>query len=442
MSEKNPGSNKTIPLLFSEKTILMARSFSPQQDPFIGLIEGRLHHSVNKVHLSKAYQYLISSKTTFQLLFEAKKAVFSKSLQTPAFKDITEFKNEEAFSIWKNINLDFETGPLQEMAIYKTFFKSILCFKFHHLILDGFSLFIFFKELTEAYHKSVSGKLKEFAKNDFKTYQQFTENLFKQERENRKIKNDFWKKHLKIYQKDRTEKTDCSKKLKYSSASNKKDSLFLNSVKQEKKAFTEWTKKEGSEIFFLGKKHLKKIYNFKNKENIGLFYIFSSLYSKALKETFDISSICLRVPFSSRHHLEQKEQKNLLISLSRSMPLFINQPLSPLKELALEIQKQARAVRNYLIMDIPPWKRKQLQSFSERKNQTLSLSMSYLPYTEKGFLGVIQNFYWKKSFLDLVLFVILSEKRVLLSFSYKPEIFSKKEIKLLSTCFQKKIEKI
>ena len=69
-------------------------------------------------------------------------------------------------------------GPLQEMVVYKPFFKTILCFKFHHLILDGFSLFLFFKELTEAYHKSLSGNLKAIPKADFKIYQQLMQDFF------------------------------------------------------------------------------------------------------------------------------------------------------------------------------------------------------------------------------------------------------------------------
>ena len=97
MSEKQASSNKSLPLLFSEKSLLAAKYYSPHRDPFIGLVEGQLDPFVNKEHLNKAYQYLISNKTTFQLLFEKQEETFLKSLQTPAFKDIKEFKTKRLF---------------------------------------------------------------------------------------------------------------------------------------------------------------------------------------------------------------------------------------------------------------------------------------------------------------------------------------------------------
>ena len=93
-------------------------------------------------------------------------------------------------------------------------------------------------------------------------------------------------------------------------------------------------------------------------------------------------------------------------------------------------------------MERSPWRAEELNSFSKVKNQPLSLSMSYMPYMEKGFLGRIQSFYWQKSFLDLVLFVILSEKRILLSFSYNGDIFSTTEIRDLVEGFQKEIKEM
>ena len=440
--------HKTLPLLLSEKILLAAKYYSPHQDPFVGLVEGRLHRFTSKEHLRKSYQKVISSRTTFHLLFEKKAEIFIKNFQTPAFKELKEFTNKAAFLLWKNKALDFNTGPLHEMAIYKTFFKSILCFKFHHLILDGFSLFIFFKELTEAYHKSLSENIKLAPIEDFSAYQQLMKDVFKQEREKKEIKIRFWNNHLKTYQSSASGKTHSTKNLKAKNTSSNEEenvpalSFVEDDVQQTGQVFFNQLKKEGSSSGFLKRKYLKKIYHFKFKENIGLFYLFLSLYSKALKKKLGIDSICLRIPFSARYHLKREDQKNLLASLSRSAPLFIHQPLSPLKTLALDLQRQARSARNHLIMDSSPWKSEKLKSFSKTKNQALNLSMSYLPYREQGFLGQIQNFYWQKSFLDLVLFVISSEKRILLSFSYNKDIFSKKEIHDLVKYFHKEIEKV
>ena len=415
-----------LPLLFSEKTFLLAKSYSSEKDPFVGLIEGQLKPFVQKKHLIKAYEALIFSKTTFRLLFEKKGEDFFKSLQAPVFKEMKEFKNEETFLVWKSASLDFETGPLQEMAIYRAFFKTILCFKFHHLILDGFSLFLFFKELSDLYHKSVAGiELKPTT--DLESYRCLMENIWKQERENKERKCLFWEKRIKQYQ----AKSPPQQK---NSDENKLGAQKLFSPPQWR--ISENQVYQGcSENIFLERKTIRKIYQWKSKENVGFFYLFSSLYSKILQERLEINNLCLRAPFSSRYHLNQDNQKKLLASLSRSLPLFVNKGEQSLKERALDIQKQVRSAREHLIMDKSPWK--VLNSFSAVKNKNLNLSMSYLPYEEKSFLGWIQSFCWQKSFLDLVLFITLSEKRVLLSFSYKPEVFLKKEIQNLARDFQR-----
>ncbi len=430
--------NQDLPLLGSEKSLLAARGFSPHQDPFVGLAEVCLKQRIHKEHLSQAYQAVISGHTAFHLLFEKRENIFIKTLQPPVFKDIKEFKSKQAFLLWKNKSLDFETGPLREMALYKTFFKSILCFKFHHLILDGFSLALFFKKLTTAYYKSLSGELKSPPETDLKSYQRLLKETVERERADKEIKAQFWKKRLKAYAEEKRMK---SHPFLEEQISGKGHEPAINSKTRSEDQlpyfFESPERQEGSESFFLKRKHLKKIFRFQAQANVGLFYFFASLYSKALYQSLGMDFICLRVPFSARYHLKQKE---ILASLSRSAPLFICDPSQDLKRLALSIQQQSRSARERLIMGAPPWAGWNLNSFSKRKNQNLSLSMSYMPYTEKGFLGRIQNFSWQKSFLDLALFIILSEKRVLLSFSYKPEIFSKAEIRALAHSLRREIE--
>ena len=66
--------------------------------------------------------------------------------------------------------------------------------------------------------------------------------------------------------------------------------------------------------------------------------------------------------------------------------------------------------------------------------------MSYFFYKEENFLGHIKKLSWQSFFLDLVLFVILSEKTFLLSFSCNPNKFSKKDLKKLSKEFSKQIK--
>ena len=419
---------KTLPLLFSEKTFLLARSYSPSRDPFVGLIEGFLKPFVQKETLKKAYKSLILSKTTFRLLFEKKGQDFSKILQPPLFKEIKEFKNKEAFLLWKQASLDFETGPLQEMAIYKAFFKTTLCFKFHHLILDGSSLFLFFKELANSYQKSISGNGNQSPSTDLESYQSLMEKIWQQEREDKEKKYSFWEKRIQKYQTK-----------SFSAPQKEKKSLAINSpIFQPKHRFLEeHTHQECSENIFLNRKALRHIYKWKSKENIGLFYLLSSIYSKVLQENLKIKELCLRVPFSSRYHLNQDHQKNLFASLSRSLPIFINEEKQTLKERALDLQKQARSAREHLLMDKAPWKT--LNSFSKVKENNLNLSMSYMPYEEKEFLGHIQSVCWQRAFLDLILFLILSENKFLLSFSYNPEVFLKKEIKSLAQDFERKV---
>ena len=254
MSENKTRFYESPPLLLSEKILLAAKYYNLEQDPFVGLVEGRLNLGVQTKPLSRAYQSITSRRTTLQLLFEKKEDQFCKKIQASAFKELKEFKNKEAFLLWKNKTLDFETGPLHEMVVYKTFFKTILCFKFHHLILDGFSLFSFFKELAEAYHKILSGNLKSGRPVDSPAYCQLMADFFQQERENAEEKNKFWKEHLKTHALG-----------KFFKAQQKTDLIQIQ--------------RAGLENVFLRRKHLKKIYKFKVKKKYrSVLSFFVSLF--------------------------------------------------------------------------------------------------------------------------------------------------------------------
>ena len=297
------------------------------------------------------------------------------------------------------------------------------------MILDGWSLSLFFKELFDLYQKFLSGNLDTNPKTDFRVYCRLMENIWRQERQDKEKKYFFWEQKIQKYRAKSSLDTQAEKKIQ----KNLKRSSPVSSLNL--KIGGDQNYPDCSKNVFITKKAVRNIYRYSSKEKIGLFYVLSSLYSKVLQENLNINSLCLRVPFSSRYHLDQEVEKKLLASLSRSLPLFINEAQQNLKDKALDIQKQVRSARDYLFMDKLPWKT--LNCFSKVKEKHLNLSMSYLPYKEEFFWGQIQSFLWQRAFLDLVLFMILSENRLLLSFSYKPEVFSKTEIQNLAQGFQK-----
>ena len=418
-------------LLLSEKSLLVAKYYNLDKDPFVGIMEGGLKWGVKPEILAQVYQQLTFKRTSLQLLFEKNNTEFKKQFKASAFKELKVFKNKTLYQQWKTKPLDFNTGPLHEMAIYQGLFKKELCFKFHHLILDGLSLFVFFKELSQAYFKALEGDFKPPA-DDFKVYQKLMAHFYSQERDKPEEKQQFWLQHFKHYCQHKTNvlNSDTLSNNNINQADKTKQSLrFL------KKSVSRVKNSPGRFCLALKNRDLKQLYAFQAQEDLALFYVLLALYCKVLKKCFQIPSLCLRVPFSARYYLKDKEQKNLLASLSRGLPFFVHQ--NQVKTIAKDLQTQARKMRPYLINARSFLPRREEISFSKLKHRSLSLSFSYLPYIEKAFIGQIKNFYWQRSFLDLLLFIILSEKQTLLCFSYRPEIFSTQEIKNLSKEFKK-----
>ena len=323
--------------------------------------------------------------------------------------------------MWKKKQFDLELGPLHEMAVFKTFFSSLLYFKFHHVIMDGFSLFYFFHDLCSDYNQTI---LKDNSINnlqsDFKIYKQTMSQCLMEETHNYQKKKLFWTNYIK-----ETKKT---------TSSLLKESFNEIQVRNSKIAISE----SEIEVFFPEKKYIKKLHEIKTKTKISVFSLLAAVYSKSLKDVFDMPWISLRVASSFRKNFQSIEEQKLLANLSCSFPLFIEISQNPLRT-ACYIRTQVREMLKHLPLNPLPWKQDDLKSFSRKKGCSVHLSFSYFPYQEKGFFGVIKKFQWPVAFLDLALFVILSEKRTLFAFSYKKNIFQKSDIKNLIKAIKKEI---
>ena len=497
-----------IPILFSEKVLLAASAYNLKADPFVGLIEAYLNRGIDLDQLNLAYQKTIQIHTSFNIFFkksdESLNFAFEKEKLPPSSSDIKVFRDKKSFLLWKKTPLS--DPPLQDMAVYKNFFHKTLVFKFHHLILDGRSLFYFFKDLSQNYDelKSLSEKKLPFFKtrnkkrdtepessdlqlhptqlnkfdkhsfqspqsnksslknshlekeNKFKTYQKVMEDFALEEKRNRNKKINFWKEQLMDFQKaNHTLKSEISAKT-FAGAKITNSERMMNSV--EMKGHTEQNPPEASQAnsqpytdrvfqepafhIRLSQFQLKKLTQAQLNTGVKIPYLLFSLYSKSLQETFQIDDLILRTAFSARHNLTDPEKKRLIASLSRSAPLFIKEKNLSITDQALSLEKQVYQLRKYLILDKFPLDFNELKSYSKLKSQSLSLSMSYFFYKKENFLGYIKSFSWQSFFLDLVLFVILSEKTFLLSFSYNPNKFSKKDLKNLSKVFSKQIKSL
>ncbi|MCY4321881.1 MAG: hypothetical protein OXC37_05745 [Bdellovibrionaceae bacterium] len=446
-----------IPLLFSEKVILAAKSYSLSADPFVGLITSYLKSFVDINQLNLAYQKITKAHTSFNLYFKRTEDSinFEKEKLVPSSSDIKIFTNKKSLLLWQKTPLsDF---PLQEMAFYKSFFHRRLFFKFHHLILDGRSVFHFFNDLSEIYLKlsslnqtqlsqsnnnqmsSSKSSLKNLQiqkENEFKTYKKVMESFAIEEKTNQAQKINFWKNQIRNFKKeDKSSDNQIPKCAGMREQNIKEQTEFQTDFKE----LLTNSKKHNFHIK-LNPLDLKKLAQIQKKTDIKLPYILFSIYSKSLKETFKINNLILKIAFSARDHLTEVKEKKVIASLSRSMPLFIPNKEILITEQALNLQKQIKQIKKFLILDKAPLDFNELKSYSKLKDQFLNFSISYILYKEKNFIGKFKSFSYQSFFLDLSLFLILTEKDFSLSFSYNPYKFSKPELKKLSKEFSKQIK--
>ena len=480
-----------IPLLFSEKVILATKAYSLSGDPFVGLITASLKTFVDINQLNLAYQKIIKSHTSFNLSFKRPENSINieKEKLTPSSSDIKVFTNKKSLLLWKKS--PFSDFPLQEMAVYKSFLRRDLFFKFHHLILDGRSLFHFFNELSEDYLELSSfnqTQLSQFNKKElssnpslqsldsqketysssiedlelqketeFKTYTKVMESFAIEEKTKQDQKITFWKNQLRNFKKENinsnnqapaytelreTEKAINEKQKQNPARENLKEhAVRIKELVDSQNNLHNLTnpKKHNFDIK-LSRLNLKKLAQLQEKTNIKLPYLLFSIYSKSLKESFKMNSLILKIAFSARDHLTEPKEKKVIASLSRSMPLFIQNKEISITEQALSLQKQIKQIKNFLILDKAPLDFNELKSYSKLKDQFLNFSMSYIFYKEKNFIAKFKSFSSQSFFLDLSLFLILSEKIFSLSFSYNPDKFSKQDLKNLSKEFSKQIK--
>ena len=393
----------------------------------MGLISARLRPNISLDTLNQAYQASLRSHTSFRLLFKKNPLAWTKQLGPLGLSDIKIFKNKQSFLLWEKS--DLPSDFLYDMAVYKTLFKKTLLFKFHHLILDGISLAYFFQDLTKNYRElsSLSGDDREG-----EIYQKIFQKISFEEKQDREKKQAFWNQQFQDFKK--SSQNSCYDKAISKTCDKAGSNLIFDKIASSDSSEKSLSNKPSS--FFcvsLSRYRLKKLFQLQAKRQnptqvIKMPYLLFSIYSKALQKSLKIESLILRTAFSARHDLKSPEEKQILASLSRSVPFFIPNSSLSLSQQALEFQKQAQQAREFLIMDKFPIDFNELKSYSQVKNQYLSLSMSYFYYQEKGFLGRIKSFSWQSYFQDIVLFMILSEKNLLLNFTYNPALFSQREV--------------
>ena len=407
-----------IPVLLSEKVFLASQVYI-KNDPFVGVMEIQLNFSVDVSKLNQAYKKTIQSYTSFHLLFKKSDKGFNvkKELQKLLPPDLKLFTNKKSFSLWKSKTLAKER--LNEMGFYKGFLKRELVFKFHHLILDARSLSVFFQDLFQNYFEESKAYKQTKTPNDFQIYKKVMTDFVYEEQKNKDKKKDFWLSQLKLFKDTAPIPADLIKKKPFDFGNTSNKGVFSAS---------------------LNRFQLKKISVIQSQLNIKWTYLLFALYSKALQQAFDMDSLILRVPFSARHILKEPEEKNLIASLSRSAPLFLKVKNLSLQELAFDLKKQCDQTREHLIMDQFPLLAEDLKTYSHKKKNCFSLSMSYFFYKEQLNLARFKNFYWQSFFLDLTSFVILSDKNLLLYTFYNPLKFSKKDIKGLLASFKQNIK--
>ena len=391
-----------IPILVSEKIIWSACHYTP--NAFIGVLEEKVSQSLDIDALNSAYKELVSSRTSFNLVFTKEGDELRKSICPIPFYGIKIFKNKTQVQEWKQEVMDFSIGPLHGLAIYKSPWswdkKSVLYFKFHHIIMDGMSLIYFLKDLRRLYEKTLTLKNTPPLSSDKKSYHAAMTKLLQLEGENTSKKRVFWENYTEKCN-QRTSDLSTSKKI----------------VRQ---------------TFFLPQECANAIQEFKKKHATDSFSILVGAYYKALYKTFGISKLCIRVPSAFRHHLSSTTEKRLIASFSLSFPLIIDSPDQSATEVAIESREQMKNLVKNLPLSPIPWNQNQLSSFSSVKKKHINIVMMALASRKgDGFFEFFKDFYWINPLLDITIMIKVQSKQIAIPISYNAEIFNKSEIKNL-----------
>ena len=278
-------------LLGSEKTILSAQHYF--DGSFVGVIQGEFFFRPDMEVLNRAYRELITKKTSLNVLFSGQQ---SKRIRLIPFIGVREFKNKREVAAWKRQPLDMDFGPYQEVGVLpspwpwikrtKTYFKA------HHLIFDGLSFVYVWDDFCKLYKEILTQETSSSVVSDGRAYQAVMDKFLALEKQNYSAKKDFWVNYLKGH--------DCGRPIQGDLSG------------------------ETTESFSLSTKCVQKFHSAKKKYGVDGFSALTGVYSKALQNILGITSLCLRVPNSFRHHLQSPEERYLMANLARSFPLLVD----------------------------------------------------------------------------------------------------------------------
>ena len=428
-----------LDVLPSEKIYLAARHYSPV-DPFVGLLEAESHCPLETSKMEDAYRILISKRTSLNMTFNLENSKFFKDKGPVPFSGLRILKNFAEVDLWKRDPLDINLGPLYDMAVCNNRRQWSLYFKFHHLIIDGLSLYYFFEDFFKIYKNLCFNKSVDIP-SDFKVYEEFMLQQLSEDKGEQYEKEKFWKNYLP------------DEFVMNSSLGTKNSFLPLRKTTNEainettNEAINETTNEIPREfeseatVFFLSRACVRKIYHLKKTHSLNLFAFLVTLYGEALQEVFDISTPWpLRLVSACRNRARGFAQKRLIASLSRGFPLIINKESKPLMEKVCDTKRVLNEIFKNMPIDPSPWDNQSLKAFSQNKREPLSFSLSYSTYREEKFLPLyLKGLTWQFAPMDLSLFIITSESQISFSWTYKKYKISGSDIKKIKRTLEHKI---
>ena len=395
-----------LPLLSSEEVLLTAGHYSFEGNVFTGILDVQLYRPLDMPILTEAYRILIANRFSFNISFVREGGKNYKKREPMPFVLPKSLGNRLGLELWKKKSLDITTGPLHEMAFLSRWGRCHLYFKFHHLIMDGLSVLYFFEDLFMVYKELLVRGACEIQP-DFSAYRELMSYYTTEENKNCRVKKDFWKAYLRR------------------SNPPPPDPPRSRSV---------------VDSFIFSRRHLRTLLGFKKRYDISIFSIFLAAYASSLREVFGIASLPLRLVTSCRRRIKSTEQKRILASLSRGFPLIVDQNSDNIIEMARESRAIIREAEDHMIVHPIPWSREDFGAFSEKKKRTLCFSISYSAYGGgEGAMGFLRGFDMRETPQDIALFIILSERGIMLNFFYKTDVFLSREIGILKKTLKKKI---
>lgn len=193
------------PLTPLQQGMLLLTQTSENKDQYSVHLHLCLKGEVNEEILEKAYQELVDRHDILRTVFMYRKiksplqVVLKKrkvNIQVIDFKD-RDMNQEDMEDFWfKADSFDFEKDMLMNLAWFKFKDQNVASFRFHHIILDGWSIGIVLKDFEDL----INERECTIKTSDLFSFKEYVDNIEKIEKSNKEKTLKYWEEYLSGYE--------------------------------------------------------------------------------------------------------------------------------------------------------------------------------------------------------------------------------------------------